>query len=100
MKTQTRIFPRHSKGKRPSFFDDPAIDQMMTFIVELTTEVSVLRDRLNTMEHVLEESGAMSREAIESFRPGESLEEERMEQRKAFLERVFRMHSQDAPGDK
>ena len=31
--------PRETRGKRPQFFDDPSLDQMMTFLIELTTEV-------------------------------------------------------------
>ena len=48
------VLPRTTKGKRPSFFADPTIDQMMTFIVELTTEVGVMRERLDTVERLLE----------------------------------------------
>ena len=46
--------PRVSKGERPKFFDDPAIDQMMTFFLELMTEVSVLRERVDTVERLLD----------------------------------------------
>lgn len=87
--------PRHTKGKRPHFFDDPALDQMMTFLLELTTEVGVLRDRLDTVERLLDQHGSVTRAAIESFQPSQQLEDERNAWRAAYLKRVFRMHQAD-----
>lgn len=85
-------FPRHTKGKRPSFFSDPDLDQMLTFLVELTTEVSVLRDRLDTVEHLLDTKGTISRSDIEAFVPDGELAERRQTARRALVNRVFRMH--------
>ena len=88
--------PRHSKGKRPYFFDDPAIDQMMTFVIELTAEVSVVYDRLDTVERLLETKGSISRKDIEAYRAPEAVETERMTRRDGYLKRVFRMHPPQA----
>lgn len=88
--------PRHSKGKRPYFFDDPAIDQLMTFIIELTAEVSVVYDRLDTVERLLAAKGTVSREDIENYRAPDAVEAERMARRDAYLKRVFRMHPPQA----
>lgn len=88
--------PRQSKGKRPYFFDDPAIDQMMTFIVELTAEVSVVYDRLDTVERLLESKGTISRNDIEAYRPSDAVENERVARRDGYLKRVFRMHPPQA----
>ena len=85
-------FPRHTKGKRPQVFESPEIDQMMTFIIELTTEVSVLSERLNTVEHLLDAQGTISREDIENYVPDAAVETQRVEARKAIIRRVFRMH--------
>jgi hypothetical protein len=84
--------PRYSKEKFPCFFDDPAIDQMMTFFVELAAEVAVVYDRVDTVERLLETKGTVSREDIETYRAPDVVEEERMARRDAFLKRVFRMH--------
>ncbi|MBM3513825.1 MAG: hypothetical protein FJX59_08920 [Alphaproteobacteria bacterium] len=88
--------PRQSKGKRPYFFDDPAIDQMMTFLVELTAEVSVVYDRLDTVERLLETKGTISRADIEAYRPSDAIESERVARRDGYLKRVFRMHPPQA----
>ena len=91
--TETSVkFLRRAKGKRPQFFASPEIDQMMTFIIELTTEVSVLSERLNTVEQLLDAHGTISREDIERYRPDVDVEIERTRARRALIERVFRMH--------
>jgi hypothetical protein len=83
---------RTTKGKRPSFFADPAMDQMMTFIFELTTELAVLRERQDTMERLLDQHGTISREDIENYRPSDTVEAERVRWRESYLDRVLRMH--------
>lgn len=84
--------PRTTRGKRPVFFDDPSIDQMMTFLIELTTEVAVLRERLDTVERLLDAGVPVTREAIESFQPQAAVNAERDAWRDSYLKRVFRMH--------
>ncbi len=85
--------PRVSKGKRPHFFDDPAIDQMMTFLLELMAETSALRDRVDTIERLLDSQGSVSRADIEAYRADDAIEAERTAWRKAFIARVLRMHA-------
>ena len=84
--------PRTTRGKRPVFFDDPAIDQMMTFLIELTTEVAVLRERLDTVERLLDAGVPVTREAIEAYQPQAAVDAERNAWRDAYLKRVFRMN--------
>lgn len=87
------VLPRTSKGKRPHFFDDPAIDQMMTFFFELMTEVSVMRERFDTIERLLDRQGTLSRVDIEAFRADPATEAERTAWRSAYFDRVMRMHA-------
>jgi hypothetical protein len=84
--------PRVSKGKRPRFFDDPAIDQLMTFFLEMMAEFSTLRTRVDTIERLLEEKGSISREDIENFQPSPALEAERAAWAQAYIRRVMRFH--------
>lgn len=85
--------PRASKGKRPHFFDDASIDQMMTFLLELMAETSALRDRVDTIERLLEANGSVIRVDIEGYQAALDVEAERTEWRKGFIERVLRMHA-------
>ena len=84
--------PRQTLGKRPHFFDDPSLDQMMTFLIELTTEVAVMRERLDTVERLLERDGKVTRASIESFKADATAEAERVAWRDAYVKRVMRMH--------
>jgi hypothetical protein len=90
--------PRVSKGKRPQYFQDPAIDQMMTFIIELSAEVSVLYDRVDTVERLLDSKGTISRSDIEAYRAPAPIEAERAARRDAYLKRVFRLHAPQERG--
>lgn len=94
--TAAVTLPRQTKGKRPSFFDDPAIDQVMTFVLELATELSVVRTRLDTVERLLDEHGSVTRAAIEAYEAPAAVEAERDAWRAAYFDRVLRMHAGDA----
>ena len=79
--------PRVTKGKRPYFFADQSIDQVMTFFLELMTEVLVLRDRQDTLERLLDEKGAVNRADIRSYIPSSDVEAERGESPSISAER-------------
>ena len=64
------------KAGRPSFFSDPEIDRLLAIIVRLMTEHSVLGERVKTLESLLIESGAITREALETFEPSEAQDAE------------------------
>jgi len=66
--------PRVSKGKRPQFFDDPSIEQIMTVLLELMAETSALRDRVDTIERLLDANGSVSRADIEAYRADDAVE--------------------------
>lgn len=89
---------RHAKGDRPYFFDDPAVDKLLAMVMALAGEVSVLRDRLDTVERLAEASGAFTREEVESYRPDQTVAAEREEVRGKFLEQVLRIVELDVSG--
>jgi hypothetical protein len=91
--------PRVTKGKRPYFFEDPNIDQMMTFFLELMMEVSVVRDRLDSVERLLDQKSAITRDDIENYRPDAAVEAERVARRDAYVKRVLRLHLPDGRQD-
>jgi hypothetical protein len=91
--------PRLTKGKRPYFFEDKSVDQMMTFVLELMTEVMVLRDRQDTLERALDEKGTISREDLRAYIPDADVEVERNAERAAFINRVLRIHTPEGRQD-
>lgn len=91
--------PRLTKGKRPYFFEDKSVDQLMTFFLELITEVMVLRDRQDTLERMLDQKGTVSREDLRRYIPDADVEAERNVERAALLNRVLRIHQPEGRQD-
>lgn len=75
--------PLDAKGKRPAFFDDPAIDCVMTALLETLAENWTLKDRLLALEKVLVQNGTLKPDAVESviWSPEEAAEHEASRQR-------------------
>jgi hypothetical protein len=82
---------RTARGKRPKYFADPAVDKLLAITVALVGEVSVLRDRLDALERVIERKGLVARELIDSFEPTAAEALEREARRSAYVERVFQV---------
>ena len=87
--------PRRARGKRPYFFDDPAVDQLHAMVLALSAELSVAFDRIDTLERLLGERGVLEREAIENYRPDETAEAERAERRQGFVQRLLRILNEE-----
>lgn len=86
--TPVRV-PQTAKGHRPTFFTDPVNDRMMAMMMALVTEVSVLRDRVDTVEAIAEKKGIILADEIESYEPDPARAEAREKVRQEFLDRIF-----------
>ena len=84
-----------AKGKRPAYFDDPALDRMLSILLAVAGEVSVLRERLDTVERLLDAKGTVSRADIESYEPDRAAAAERGLLAKAYIARIMRGVQQD-----
>lgn len=83
--------PRIAKGKRSHFYEDPDVDRMMTFMLELMAEFASMHERLDTVERLLQEKGSVSQDDIENYAPGAEVEAERSAWNQAFIKRVMRL---------
>ncbi len=81
--------PRRSKGQRPQFYPDPAIDQLFAIVTALAAEISVAFDRLDTLERVLVQRATLPPAAVESYLPDASATQQRAQRRDELLQRVF-----------
>lgn len=81
---------KRAKGKRPDYFEDPAIDRILSIVMALVAEVSVLKQRQDTVERLLEAKGTISRADIESFVADKDAAYERGVETKAYIARVMR----------
>ena len=82
---------RKAKGQRPRFFDDPDTDKLVSMLMGLAGEVSVMRDRLDTIERLLGEKGLLSQSDIDNFEPPEDVLMQRAETREMFLGEITRV---------
>jgi len=80
---------KKAKGKRPVYLDNAKVDRLLTMIMTLASEVSVLHDRLDTLERLAQEKGILSLEDIEAYQPDEQTQQQREQWRQAYLERLL-----------
>jgi len=81
---------RKARGERPKYFEDPAIDKVLSITLALAGEVAVLRDHIDSMERLLETDGTIDREALHAFSPDRQTREERDAWRDEFLSTILR----------
>lgn len=84
-----------AKGKRPQYFEDPALDRMLSILLAVAGEVSVLRERLDTVERLLDAKGTISRADIEAYEPDRDAAYERGLATKEYIVRMMRGVQQD-----
>jgi hypothetical protein len=77
--------PRAARDGRPQFHADPAIDRLVAMVLGLASEVSVLTDRLATVERL----AALPPDAIDAYTPGPAEREAREARRDALLDRIL-----------
>ena len=63
------MLPLEAGGRRPAFFDQDGMDQIVSIVLELAAELWVVRERVFVMEAVLHNQGVAVSEAIEAFVP-------------------------------
>ena len=93
--TVTRMTTRRAKGANPHFFDDPNIDRLVTMIMNMAAEISVLRERLDTHERVAAAKGAYTPADIEAYDPTDDVRTAREDWRNKFLDRLLKTMEQD-----
>ena len=86
---------KKARGERPRYFDDPAIDKTLSITLALAGEVAVLRDRIDSIERLMEGGTPVSRAAIDSFVPDATVRAERDAWRERYLDTVLRIVHQE-----
>ncbi|MGY2736105.1 hypothetical protein [Sphingomonas sp. UYP23] len=81
---------KRAKGKGPEYFEDPAVDRLLSIVMALVAEVSVQRQRGDTLERLLEAKGVLTRAEIERYAPDADAGYERGVATKAYIARVMR----------
>lgn len=76
--------------------EDPAIARLMAMCTALTSELTVARERIDTLERLLEQAGVVKQADVEAYEPAGDAVVARDGLRKRILQRVFRAVKADA----
>jgi hypothetical protein len=76
--------------RRPIPGLDPTEDHLLGMIAALASEVTILRERIDTLERLTESAGVLSRQDIETFTPTPEASTERDALRRRSIEKIFR----------
>lgn len=93
--TQSEARPRRALGKRPAFYGDERLDMLFAMLTALLGEVSVIRERLDTHERLLEKAGLFGKDAVDAWLPDAAAEAERAPIRQKLMGRVLRYLEED-----
>ncbi|KQS04120.1 hypothetical protein ASG11_07570 [Sphingomonas sp. Leaf357] len=87
---------RFARGQsRPDYLQPGDVDAVMIMLVALMSEVSALRDRLDTHEAVADLGGSVTTAAIEAYELTPERHAAREENRQAMLKRVLRVITEE-----
>ena len=89
---------RNAKGERPFYFDDPAVDKLLSMLMGLASEVSIMRDRLDTIERIAEEKGLFLQKEVEKYQAGDETLKARAVRRELFLSEITRIIQTELEG--
>ncbi len=87
--------PMTPKSRRPSFFDESAVDQIVTMMLEMMAELWVVKQRVYTLEKVLGEAGIPAKDQIETCELSEEEVAELEGARRKFVETIMRSLEHD-----
>lgn len=90
-----KLAGQKAKGRRPYFMPDRADERNMSIAMAVAGELAVMRERLDSIERLLEQDGVLSRDRIEAFRPDAAAEEERMRWHQEYVARILRFIQQE-----
>ncbi len=81
-------------GKRP-YFLNPEVERVMAITLAVSQELAVARQRIDTLERLLESKGVIDREEINTFTPDADAAAERGLWTQEYLTRVLRIVQQE-----
>ena len=83
--------PLDAQGRRPAFFDKDGVDQLVSVVLELATELWVVRERLFRVESAAADQGMPLRSLVETRALSPEEDAELAQMRAAMTENMFRV---------
>lgn len=84
-----------AKGKRPQFFELAESERLMSILMTVAGELAVTRERLDTVERLLESKGLLNQQEIESFEPSREQADQRGLLHQEYIARILRIVQQE-----
>ena len=84
------VMPLDTKGKRPTFFNDKAVDALMTIVLEIMAENWTLKERLFALEKTLVDKGVLEVDSVEKVTWSDSEKMAHETERQRILTDAFR----------
>jgi hypothetical protein len=81
---------RIHKGRRPAPGPDERVDTLLGMVMALTSEVAVLRERLDAHERLAAAGQAATPANVDAYDPDEGVQQQRAAARKRIIEKVCR----------
>ncbi len=78
------------KGQAPQNFSDPATDHLMSMVMELMAEFSVMRDRLDSVERLIEDRGLFRQSDIDAYELSDEAAAARAKRHETYVGRVLK----------
>jgi hypothetical protein len=85
---------RKPAGKRP-YFLDPEVERVLAIAMAAVQELAVARERIDTLERLLDAKGIVARSEVEGFVPTQQQAAERGLWTQEYLARVLRIVQQE-----
>ena len=90
-----KLANQKAKGKRPFFLDDPAVERVLSVTMAMATELAVTRERLDTVERLLEQKKSITKKNIDNYVPTDEIAKERQEWQSDYIARILRIFHQE-----
>lgn len=84
-----------ARGKRPWFLDSQDGERVLNIVMAVAQELAVVRQRLDTVERLLEKNGVVTRADIEAFAPSQDEADERGAWTQEYIARILRIVQQE-----
>lgn len=85
------------KGKRPFFLKNTDTEKVLAVTMAVAQELAVMRERLDTVERLLESKG-ITQDDIENYAPSKEQAEQRGAWTQEYLARILRIYQQEIEG--
>jgi hypothetical protein len=79
----------YDESGRPRFFADAGVDRLVSVVLQLTSEVWVLAERLSNLEQLAQRKGYVTHDEIRNYQPDSTEAQARDTERDRFVRSVL-----------